>query len=337
MIPRLLQVPGVADVAPFGGLVKQYQIEVDPLALDKYRLSIKQIADAVSANNQNAGGALLDNRQQALVIRGVGLIQSVGDIENIVLDASNGVPVFVRDIGRVNIGAAPQTGIFGVNDQSGECQTGVEGIVLMRRWENPSEVLKDVKAAVEELNNGRLPAGVKIVPIYDRTDLVSNTLRTVSRTLRRGAGDRDRGAAALPRQRAGGAADGGDHPALAAVRLHLHVPGRDSGQPAQPRRARFRHHRRRHAGDGGAHRPPPGGARRREGGLGDALRAVQAAALEVARRSSSRWLSSSRPTSRSSRWSASSGGCSRRWPSRCASALLGSLLLSLTLIPVLAT
>ena len=80
------------------------------------------------------------------MVRGVGLIQSVGDVENIVLDASNGVPVFVRDVGRVTLGAAPQTGVFGVNDQSGECQDGVEGVVLMRRWENPSEVLK-VKAA----------------------------------------------------------------------------------------------------------------------------------------------------------------------------------------------
>src|SRR5262249_55611029 len=76
VIPRLLQVPGVADVAPFGGLVKQFQIEVDPLALEKYRLSVKQIADAINANNQNAGGAQLDNRQQSLVVRGVGRVQT---------------------------------------------------------------------------------------------------------------------------------------------------------------------------------------------------------------------------------------------------------------------
>src|SRR5262245_13451724 len=183
VIPRLLQVPGVADVVPFGGLVKQFQIEVDPLALEKYRLSVKQISDAINANNQNAGGAQLDNRQQCMVVRGVGLIQSVGDVENIVLDAANGVPVFVRDIGRVSLGAAPQTGVFGVNDVAGECQDGVEGIALMRRWENPSEVLKNVTAALDDLNNERLPAGVKIIPLYDRTDLVGSTLRTVSRTL----------------------------------------------------------------------------------------------------------------------------------------------------------
>src|SRR5438094_6258319 len=113
--PRFLQVPGVADVVPFGGLIKQYQIEIDPLALDKYDLSINQIAQAVNANNQNAGGALLDNRQQSMVIRGVGLVQSTSDIENIVVTEAKGVPVFIRDLGRVKIGAAAQTGIFGIN------------------------------------------------------------------------------------------------------------------------------------------------------------------------------------------------------------------------------
>src|SRR5262245_60668634 len=91
--PRFLQVSGVADVTPFGGLIKQYQIEVDPLALSRYDLSIAQIAQAVNANNQNAGGALLDNKQQSMVIRGVGLIQSVVDIEDIVVSEMNGVPV----------------------------------------------------------------------------------------------------------------------------------------------------------------------------------------------------------------------------------------------------
>lgn len=177
--PRFLQVPGIADVTPFGGLTKQYQIRIDPLALSKYGLSIGEIASAVTANNSNAGGALLDNGQQAMVIRGVGRIQNKQDIENVVVSESKGVPIFVRDVGRVEIGAAPQTGIFGVEDKSG----GVEGIVLMRRGENPSEVLDGIKAAIDELNTTRLPAGVKITPIYDRTDLVDNTLHTVVHTL----------------------------------------------------------------------------------------------------------------------------------------------------------
>lgn len=180
--PRFLQVPGVADVTPFGGLVKRYQIQVDPMALSKYSLSIAQIADSVRANNSNAGGAMLDNKQQSMVIRGVGLIQGECDIENIVVTEARGVPVFVKDIGKVEITASPQTGIFGAGNQNG----GVEGIVLMRRGENPSEVLKAIKTAVEDLNTTRLPQGVQIAPIYDRTDLVNNTLHTVSHTLLEG-------------------------------------------------------------------------------------------------------------------------------------------------------
>jgi len=180
--PRLLQVAGVADVVPFGGLVKQYQIQVDPFLLEKYRLTLTDIAEAVAASNQNAGGALLDNRQQSLAVRGVGLLRSVEDIENSVVSEARGVPIYVKDLGRVTVGAAPRTGIFGLNERTG----GVEGIVLMRRGENPSEVLKLVHQAVEELERTRLPAGVSLRTIYDRTELVGNTLRTVSRTLAEG-------------------------------------------------------------------------------------------------------------------------------------------------------
>ncbi len=180
--PRLLQVPGVADVVPFGGLVKQYQVELSPPALAKYGLTVNTVVAAIGANNRNAGGALLDGDQQSLVIRGVGRIRSAGDLENIVLAASKGVPVLVKDLGKVRIGNAPPTGLFGWNQTQG----GVEGIVLLRRGENPSEVLKALADAIQELNTQRLPAGFQIVPIYDRTDLVNNTLRTVSRTLLEG-------------------------------------------------------------------------------------------------------------------------------------------------------
>jgi heavy metal efflux system protein len=180
--PRFLQVPGVTDVTPFGGLIKQYQIEVDPLALDRYNLTISQIGQAVDLNNQNAGGAMLDNRQQSMVVRGVGLIRSADDVRNIVVAESKGVPVFVRDVGKVSIGAAPPTGIFGLNDNP----DAVEGIVLMRRGENPSEVLRGIKQAVEELNSTTLPRGVRLEPIYDRTDLVNDTLHTVGHVLLEG-------------------------------------------------------------------------------------------------------------------------------------------------------
>ncbi len=177
--PRFLQENGVADVAAFGGLVKQYQIEVSPMALEKYNISIAQIARAVGANNMNAGGALLDNGQQSMVVRGVGLLRTPEDIGNVVLAAPKGVPVFVRDIGGVKVGAAPQTGIFGLDSRTG----GVEGLVLMRRGENPSEVLEGIRSAAEELNAAVLPKGVRIVPLYDRSELVNSTLHTVARTL----------------------------------------------------------------------------------------------------------------------------------------------------------
>ncbi|HUQ92102.1 MAG TPA: CusA/CzcA family heavy metal efflux RND transporter, partial [Bryobacteraceae bacterium] len=180
--PRLLQVSGVADIVPFGGQVKQYQIEIDPLALEKYNLTIDKVANAVKANNRNAGGAMMDNRQQSMVVRGVGLLRSTEDIERIVLSATGGVPVFVRDVGKVTIGAALQTGLFGLNGKTG----GVEGIVLMRRGENPSEVLDGVAREIQSLNDTRLPKGIRITPIYDRRDLVANTLHTVSKTLLEG-------------------------------------------------------------------------------------------------------------------------------------------------------
>src|SRR5262249_2421267 len=141
--------------------------------------------DAIRNNNRNAGGALLDLGEQSLAIRGSGLIRSTEDIESIVIDAQKGVPIFVRDVGRVKVGAQPQTGIFGT-DRRVTPNGGVEGIVLMRRWENPSEVLAALHAAVAELNTTRLPRGVRIVPIYDRTDLIKNTLHTVSRVLLEG-------------------------------------------------------------------------------------------------------------------------------------------------------
>jgi heavy metal efflux system protein len=183
--PRLLQVPGVADVTSFGGRVRQYEIEIDPRALDKYKLSVRQIADAVKNNNRNAGGALMDMGQQALAIRGSGLIRSNEDIENIVLDAQKGVPIFVKDVGRVKIGALLQTGIFELDGQR-DRYGSVEGIVLMRRGENPSEVLAAIHEAVDELNRTRLPQNVRIVPIHDKTDLVQNTLHTISRVLLEG-------------------------------------------------------------------------------------------------------------------------------------------------------
>jgi len=180
--PRLLQVPGIADVTPFGGLVKQLQLIVDPYKLDELDLSMGDVADAIVRNNRSAGGGLLDLGQQSIAIRSVGTIRSIEDMQSVLVAERKGVPIFVRDIGDVTIGGAPRTGVFGLGDATG----GVEGIVLMRRGENPSEVLAGVKAAIDELNATKLPPGVRIVPLYDRADLVSNTLHTVTSTLREG-------------------------------------------------------------------------------------------------------------------------------------------------------
>lgn len=180
--PRLLQIQGVADVTIFGGLVRQYEIQLDPKALNKYKFSVRQIADAVKSNNRNAGGALLTMGQQSLAIRGSGLIQSADDIGDIVIDTQKNVPVYVRDVGRVAVGHLPQTGIFAMNDDP-PGPGGVEGIVLLLRWENASEVLASIHEAVDELNRIGLPQGVRIVPIHDRTELVETTLHTISRVL----------------------------------------------------------------------------------------------------------------------------------------------------------
>jgi cobalt-zinc-cadmium resistance protein CzcA len=180
--PRLMQVPGVGDVFAFGGLVKQYEIAVEPMALYKYGLTIRQIADAVAANNENAGGSLIRAGEQALVVRGIGRLRTVADVENVVIAARGGSPIFIRDVAKVRVSHEPPTGVFGLDERSGL----VEGIVAMRRGENPSETLRGIREAVEELNAGGLPPGVRIRPIYDRTELVNNTLHTVSRTLTEG-------------------------------------------------------------------------------------------------------------------------------------------------------
>ncbi|MBT9583503.1 efflux RND transporter permease subunit [bacterium] len=184
--PRLLQEPGMAEVTTFGGLVKQFQVEIDPLALEGRNLTVAEVGEAIASNNRNAGGAMLSNGQQSLAVRGMGLIQSTKDIENIVLSETDGVPVFVHDVAKVRIGAAPPTGIFSYSDKDGDHPDQVEGICLMRRWENPSEVLAHVSTAMDELNHSRLPKGVKLEPVYDRSSLVTNTLETVSHTLLEG-------------------------------------------------------------------------------------------------------------------------------------------------------
>src|SRR5262249_1798707 len=148
-------VPGVVDVVSWGGGIKQYQVTVDPALLRAYNLTLKQVFDAVGANNANAGGSYIRDGQYALMVRGIGLVQSLADLETIVVAAQKGTPVRVRDIGRAEIGHAIRLGVLG-RDHEDDL---VQGIVLMRKGENPGAVIDGVKKKLDEIRP-LLPAGV---------------------------------------------------------------------------------------------------------------------------------------------------------------------------------
>jgi cobalt-zinc-cadmium resistance protein CzcA len=177
------KVPGVVEVISWGGGIKQYQITVDPARLRAYNLTLKQVFDAVAANNSNAGGSYIRQGEYALMVRGIGLIQSTRDIENVVVAAQKGTPVRVRDIGQVSIGTAIRFGVLG-RDHEDDL---VQGIVLMRKGDNPDEVIKGVRKKLEELKT-ILPPGVELKPYYSRDTLVRTTVTTVLRNLVEGAG-----------------------------------------------------------------------------------------------------------------------------------------------------
>ena len=182
VIPTLKQVFGVADVTNFGGETTQFQLLLDPARLAQFNLSLKQVMDAVSANNSNAGGSIVRRGDEAFVVRGIGLIRSLDDLGNIVVTQKSGTPVLLRNLGELKLGALERNGILG-KDRNPD---GVSGIVLLLRGENPSRVLAGVHAKVKALNHGLLPPDVKVVPYLDRTDLVQTTLHTVARTLTEG-------------------------------------------------------------------------------------------------------------------------------------------------------
>ena len=176
------KVPGVADVVSWGGGIKQYQVTVDPDRLRAYNLTLKQVFDAVAGNNSNAGGSYIRQGEYALMVRGIGLIQTTKDIENIVVAAQKGTPVRVRDIGTVGIGTGIRLGILG-KDQEDDV---VQGIVLMRKGENPGKVIEGVRKKIEEVQKA-LPSGVELKPYYSRDRLVRTTVTTVMRNLLEGA------------------------------------------------------------------------------------------------------------------------------------------------------
>ena len=179
----LRQVPGIADVVAMGGFTKLYEVQPDLDKLRAYKLSFQNLLDALGRGNSNAGGSYVAQGVQQYAIRGIGLLTSADDIGNIVVASRNGTPILISDIAKVTIGAVPRLGVVG----QGEDDDVVTGIVIMRKGENASEVLKGVKAKIEELNGHILPKGVQIVPFYDRTWLMGKTLSTVFKNLVEGA------------------------------------------------------------------------------------------------------------------------------------------------------
>ncbi len=183
VIPKLKQAPGVAEVVSFGGFVKEYHVLVDLERLKAYSLGIDQVYDALSRSNANIGAGYLRRGQEQYVVRGLGLIKNPDEIKLATLAVSKGQPVLIRDVASVVESAMPRQGAVGLN---GHMET-VSGVVLMRKNENSEVVLKNIHAKVKELENGILPAGVKIVPFLDRTVFVQRTLTTVQWNLLEGA------------------------------------------------------------------------------------------------------------------------------------------------------
>src|SRR5438477_1092821 len=180
---QLRLVPGVADVVSLGGLIKQYEVRPDLSKLRDYKVTLAQLSQAIQRGNANAGGSYVEQGRQQFLIRGIGLFTSPEDIGNVVVAERGGTPILVKDIAQVAVGAVPRQGVAGQDDDDDV----VTGVVLMRRGESPSEVLKAVRAKIDEVNDTGLPAGVKVVPIYDRTWLIGKTLTTVFTNLVEGA------------------------------------------------------------------------------------------------------------------------------------------------------
>ena len=180
---QLKTVPGVIDVSGFGGLTKQYQVNVDPQKLTYYQVPLATLASAIANSNTNAGGNYLAVGEQAFDVRGIGFIHSLDDIRNIVLSANKGTPITVANVADVSVGYAPRLGIVGMNHRD----EVVTGIVLMRKYGDTLKTLGGVESKVDWLNNsGIMPHGYKVVPYYDRRGLVQTTLRTVFENLTMG-------------------------------------------------------------------------------------------------------------------------------------------------------
>ena len=182
--PQLKSVAGVNEINSFGGYLKQYQVEVSPEKLIKYGVTVEDVYSAIGSNNQNVGGNILERGADQYIVRGVGLIRSILDIENIILKSQKGTPTYIRDVASVKIGEAVRMGAAMKNGKD----EAVGGIVMMLRGENSRDVVRRVEQKVKEINeNNILPAGIKITPYYDRSNVVNDSVKTVSKALLEGA------------------------------------------------------------------------------------------------------------------------------------------------------
>jgi len=188
---KFRSVPGVVDLNPFGGLTKQYQVLVDPAKLKSYGLNLQQVFTALQNGNVNAGGGYVEHGAQLYVVRGLGLIKNVDDIQNVAVSTVNGTPILIKDIGQVIIGHATRLGRVGRTDAANgkilsDEDDVPENIVIMRRGDNPTVVCQRVEQMYHEINDHFLPPGVKLVMYYDRTALVDRTVHTVHKNLLEG-------------------------------------------------------------------------------------------------------------------------------------------------------
>jgi cobalt-zinc-cadmium resistance protein CzcA len=182
--PQLKNVAGVNEINSYGGYFKQYQVLVSPENLVKYGVTVDDVYNAIGNNNENVGGNLLERGTDQYIVRGVGLIKDVADIGNIVLKSAGGTPTYIRDVAEVKVGEAVRMGAAMKNGKD-EC---VGGIVMMLRGENSRDVVKRVEAKVREINeNNVLPEGIRIVPYYDRSDIVKASVGTVNKALIEGS------------------------------------------------------------------------------------------------------------------------------------------------------
>jgi cobalt-zinc-cadmium resistance protein CzcA len=182
VIPALKSVPGVVDDVNFGGFTTEYQLNLDPAQLEHYGLGMTDVINAINSNNTNAGGGRVSRGDQSYVIRGVGLIHTLEQIGSIVVKQAGGSPVLVRDLGRMTLSHQEREGILGKDSNPDT----IEGIVLMLKYQNPSETLHGIHAKVDELNRALASEGVKIVPYIDRDNLVRATVHKVGRTILEG-------------------------------------------------------------------------------------------------------------------------------------------------------